>query len=97
MKFAVNYGGRVYRIAPSMGLLLEVEEELGPAPDLAARLGDGSWRAGEVVALYHIFLQTAGKTADYMALGDEMMQQGLAARAAEAARFFNHILNGETA
>jgi hypothetical protein len=37
----------------------------------------------------------AGRTADYAALGDGMIAEGLAVYAAAARNFLNHILDGE--
>jgi hypothetical protein len=82
---------------PGIALVSEIEQELGGIADLAARLGSGQWRAGELVTLTHILLQAAGNAADWLKLGDGMVAEGLALHAEAARAFLNKILDGETA
>lgn len=78
-RHSIPQGGAFHSLTADMPLLLEIEQELGAVAPLLARLESGAWSAGEVVSLMHIFLQAAGREVDYMALGNEMLREGLAA------------------
>lgn len=91
----IPLGARVCRIAPGFKLVSEIEEELGGIAALASRLAEGRWRTAELVTLVHILLEAAGRTADYLELGNDMIAEGLAGYAAAARDFLNWILEGE--
>lgn len=93
----VHLGGRAYRVAPDLRLVREIETELGSLPALAARLEEGRWVAGELVALVQMFLQSAGRTVDYARLGEQMIAEGLARHAAAARAVLGVILEGRGA
>ncbi|MBI1215670.1 MAG: hypothetical protein GC185_07620 [Alphaproteobacteria bacterium] len=77
MTLDVPYGKRFYRVKRDMRLLCEVEAELGGMAALQNRLRSECWTVTELVTLVQILLQAAGLTADFMQLGDEMLQRGL--------------------
>lgn len=74
----IEYDGRFYKPALSMTLALEVEDELGALPALAKRLEAGNFTLAELVTFTQMALQAQGRCVDYMALGAEMLQKGLA-------------------
>jgi hypothetical protein len=90
---AVPYHDRVYRVSPDMWLVCMIEDELGSIPQLATRLGSGTWTLSELAVLIQMMLQSAGKDADYMELGDAI----IAAGAEKYRRCAEEFLKGITA
>jgi len=77
--FNFHHGGKLYRLAPDARLAVAIEDELGALPVLAARFKGGAWRMAELVMMMQMFLQACGQSADFYALGDEILRGGLAA------------------
>lgn len=94
MSVSVVLGGKHYSIAPDMRLVCEIEEELGGIADLARRFREGMWEARELVSLTHMILHAAGSAADYGALGDRMVAEGLGPYADGVLRVLERILGG---
>ncbi|MDE1151397.1 MAG: hypothetical protein PW788_02575 [Micavibrio sp.] len=59
-------------------LVMDIEQELGPLPQLAEKFLNGGWSLTELVTLRHIMLQAEGSTVDFMELGQRMTGQGFA-------------------
>ncbi len=74
----LGFAQRLYRVTLDFITIAEIEDELGSVAALQARLHSAQWTAGEVVTVCHILLGRAGCSCDYMALGQEMVQQGFA-------------------
>ena len=39
----ITYQNRVYKISPGAAIAAEIEDEIAPIPDLAARFANGKW------------------------------------------------------
>lgn len=87
--------GRVYAVTPSFVLVREIESELGSIAALAGQLASDAWRVSDLVVLVQMMLQSAGHTADYVALGEAMMKEGLAHYRAAAEVLLNMVLHAE--
>ena len=81
-----------YAILPDMRLICEIEDELGGIVSLVDRFTHQQWKVSELVALVHMMLAASGQTADYIALGNEMMKHGLESYLAAALRFLKQSL-----
>ena len=58
-------------------LVLQIEDELGSTAALLEKFSGNSWKISELVTLVHILLHGAGQEADYLALGNRMLKEGL--------------------
>jgi len=85
----LTLGGVHYAVRPDARLLLQIEDELGALPALAADFRAGLWRFADLVSLLHMLLQHAGKTLDYHALGNLVLQTGVAECHRAVLRFFD--------
>lgn len=85
----ITYQNRVYKISPGAVIAAEIEEEIAPIPDLAARFANGKWCVRELMILIHMMLESAGRSTDFMALGEQMVADGLGPYRAAAAKFLN--------
>ncbi len=74
---ALSFADRIYKVAPDMRLVADIESELGGVDNLLFRFNNGFWKVSDLVSLVHMMLQAAGKTVDYMDLGDKMIEDGL--------------------
>lgn len=72
--FEIEFDRRAYRVLPDMGLVAEIEDELGGLAELKEKFSRNGWTVTELVALVQILLQRAGKTVDYIELGDKMLK-----------------------
>ena len=90
----LSFGNRVYRIFPDMGLVCDIEDELGGVAGLAEKFSGQQWKVSELASLIHMMLQSAGQSVDYRLLGNRMMTEGLAPYAAAAQNFLKQILGG---
>ena len=73
----IRIGGVQYAVQPDMALLLQIEQELGALPQLARSFRKGDWQIADLVSLLHMILHHSGKTLDYIALGNLLLQSGL--------------------
>lgn len=73
----LRFEDRVYAVQPDFNILREIEEELGGLPALQGRFSGDGWKVSDLVTLTHIMLQAAGKTIDYVLLGNRMVREGL--------------------
>jgi hypothetical protein len=89
---AVKFRERVYRVAPTMALISEIERELGPVPELTCRFAEGRWSVCALVTLTQMMLASAGRTADWAELGQGMIEEGLEGHARAAENFLRAII-----
>ena len=88
----ITFENHLYTVQPDMALVSEIESELGGIPALVAKLSSSDWSIGELVTLVQICLQAAGRSADYRALGNRMIADGLDAYLAAARAILCTIL-----
>ena len=74
---SLRFGDRVYVVSPDFTLVQEIEHELGGAAALREAFLQGKWKISDLVTLTHMMLQAAGKTVDYVSLGNRMVGEGL--------------------
>lgn len=77
-----------YTVRPDMRLLLQIEDELGALPALAEAFRARCWYFTDMISLLHMLLQHSGKTLDYHALGNLVLQTGVAECHRTVLRFF---------
>jgi len=73
-------------------LVLEMEAELGPLPQLAEKFKTGGWAVAELVTVMQMLLQDDEDTVDFMSLGNRMLVQGLGIYVARVNTFFDEAL-----
>ncbi len=83
-------GDRVYTVRPDFNTVREIEDELGSLSALHDSFSCNQWKVSELVTLIHMLLQAAGKTVDFVSLGNTMIGEGLD-RYLTAARSFLHL------
>ncbi len=89
---ALSFANRVYKVAPDMRLVADIESELGGVDNLLFRFNNGFWKVSDLVSLVHMMLNAAGKTVDYMDLGDKMIEEGLESYLGTARSFLRKII-----
>jgi len=89
---ALSFKDISYNIEPKFEVVCEIEEELGSAPELLARITSDEWSVSELVTFVHIILQYAGRSIDYMELGNSMIKEGLASYVNFANKFLNSVI-----
>lgn len=77
MTVPLHFRNHVYKIKPDMQLVADIESEMGGVENLLLCFSGGAWKVTDLVSVVHMMLQAAGKTTDYMALGDQMLEDGL--------------------
>lgn len=93
----LGYAQRLYRVAIDFATVSEIEEELGSARSLYARLLSDRWTVGELVTLCHILLSRAGCHCDYIALGQDMIGHGFEHYRHITAQLLAHVFTPEEA
>lgn len=88
----LQFKNNLYTIKPTMELVAEIEHELGSIKNLQFRMVHDLWKISDVVSLMHMMLASAGKTIDYVVLGDCMLQDGMEKYKAQALAVLNKIL-----
>ena len=90
---ALCVAGRERTLRPSFGALVAAEEELGPLFALVERAGEGRLRLAELAALFwHCLAEREALTRE--AVGEAVMQAGLAGCAAPLRALLGQILQG---
>jgi|GEM_PF-6981432 len=89
---AINFDSKSYYVEPKFEVICEIEEELGATPELLVKFTRDQWKVSELVTLMHIILSYAGKTVDYVELGNSMMTEGLAVYLNFANKFLKSII-----
>lgn len=89
---SINFDGKAYYIEPKFEIVCEIEEELGASSELMSRFARDQWKVSELVTLVHIILQYAGRTVDYVDLGNSMIEAGLGSYINFANRFLRSII-----
>lgn len=87
MDVEICYGERPYRVKADMRLIAEIEGELGGIPALKKRFSGSGWTVTELALLTQMLLQAAGRTVDFIELGDAMLKDGLAGYLGAAREF----------
>src|SRR5262249_35833461 len=91
----LRYEQRDYTVAPDFTLSREIERELGGIAALKENFRGGGWLVSDLVALMQMLLQAAGKTVDYVLLGNAMLKEGLLQYLAAAQVFLDMVLHAE--
>lgn len=89
---AINFDSKAYYVEPKFEIIREIEEELGSTSDLLARFAKDQWKVSELVTVMHIVLNYAGKTIDYVELGNSMIREGLGNYLLFVNRFLKSII-----
>lgn len=87
---------KTYDILPSARLLLDIEDELGSLPALYARLNSDSWTAGDIVSAFHMMLESAGRSIDFMELAGRLFADGISTYRQILRQFLSIALFGAT-
>jgi hypothetical protein len=74
-----------------MRLVFEIESELGALAMLRQKFSCCAWKVTDLVTLVHMLLQAGGVSADYMALGDEMLRRDLKPFLKAARQFLENV------
>ncbi|PEQ14126.1 hypothetical protein B2G71_00440 [Novosphingobium sp. PC22D] len=85
--------GRACRLRPTFSALVAAEEDLGPLLALVERAGAGQLRLSEIASLFWYCLDDRG-AAPREAVGEAVMQLGLAGCAAPLRTLLQQILRG---
>jgi hypothetical protein len=91
----LRFEQRVYTVTPDFTLIREIERELGGIAALKENFGCGGWLVSDLVSLMQMLLQAAGKTVDYILLGNAMLKEGLLQYLAAAQVFLDMVLHAE--
>jgi hypothetical protein len=91
----LRFEQRVFTVTPDFRLVREIEHELGSIATLKENFIRGNWLVSDLVALMQILLQAAGKTVDYILLGNTMLKEGLLQYLAAAQVFLDMVLHAE--
>lgn len=92
---SLTIGGEVRVLRPTFAALVAAEEELGSLLGLVERAAAGELRLGEINMLFwHCLCQREGLTRD--ALGEALVEQGLAASAGPLRALLEAIVQGAT-
>ncbi len=94
-KIPLKLENRVYAVAPTFALVREIEYELGGIADLRRKFLSDGWKVSDLVVLVQMMLQAAGKTVDYVELGNALLREGIAHYLAAAQVFLDLVLHGE--
>ena len=91
----IRLENRVFIVTPDFALVREIESELGSIAALQENFSRNGWLVCDLVALMQMLLQAAGKTVDYIILGNAMLREGLAHYLAAAQVFIDLVLHAE--
>lgn len=89
---ALHFRNHVYKVKPDMRLVADIESELGGIDNLLFRFSNGFWKVTDLVSIVHMMLAASGKTMDYMALGNQMLEDGLDKYLPQAQKLLKHIV-----
>src|SRR4051812_29766716 len=91
----LHFEQRVFTLTPDFMLVREIERELGSIAALKENFNCGGWLVSDLVVLMQMLLQAAGKTVDYVRLGNAMLKEGLLQYLAAAQVFLDMVLHAE--
>lgn len=91
----LRFENRVFAVAPAFALVREIEDELGSIAALRDNFSHGGWQVTDLVTLVQMMLQSAGKTVDYVSLGNIMLHEGLMPYLSAAQVFLDMVLYAE--
>lgn len=92
---SLRFENRVFSVAPDFTLVREIENELGSISTLQESFSRTGWLVSDLVVLMQMLLHAAGKTVDYIMLGNAMLREGLAHYLAAAQVFLDMVLHAE--
>lgn len=88
----LTFEDRAYNIEPNFEVVCEIEEELGSTFELLGKFSRDEWYVSELVTLIHILIQSAGRTVDYVELGNSMMKDDLGNYVSFANKFLRAVI-----
>ncbi|WP_283418230.1 gene transfer agent family protein [Sphingopyxis sp. Geo48] len=91
---ALRVGARSLVLRPSFAALVAAEEELGPLFALVERAADGRLALGELAALFWHCVRGRDETLTREAVGEALVEQGLAAVTPALRVLLGQILQG---
>ncbi len=92
---SLRFENRIFTVTPDFTLVREIEHDLGSISALWEKFSRTGWLVSDLVALMQMLLQAAGKTVDYVMLGNAMLREGLAHYLAAAQVFLDLVLHAE--
>ena len=88
----LRFENRIYEISGNFSTVCEIEDELGSIGELLEKITQNRLKIAELAVIIQILLQSKGKTADYLQLGNLMLQEGVENYRAAAKKFFQMIM-----
>lgn len=90
---SLTIGGKAYLLRPTFDALIQAEDDLGPLFALVERAGEGQLRLAEIATLFwHCLADRGGLSRE--AVGQAVLDQGLAASARPLRTLLGEILKG---
>ena len=90
----LRVGGAAFLLRPSFAALVAAEAELGPLFALVERAADGRLGLGELTALFWHCIRDRDETLTREAVGEALVEQGLAAVTPALRVLLGQILQG---
>lgn len=87
----LRFEERLYQVTPDTSLICDIEDELGGIPALADRFASSGWKITELITLVQMMLESAGRTMDFRALGNKMLEEGLDDYLKTACKFLKKV------
>ena len=91
----LRFENHVFTVTPDFALVREIENELGSISALRETFSRTGWLASDLVTFTQILLQAAGKSVDYLLLGNAMLREGLMHYLVAAQVFLDMVLHAE--
>ena len=91
----LRFENRLFTVKADFTLIREIENELGSISVLRDRFSGGSWTVSDLVTLVQMLLQAAGRTVDYLLLGNTMLREGVRDYLMTVQAFLDLVLNIE--
>jgi hypothetical protein len=91
----LRFENRLFVIKPDFSLVREIENELGSISTLRENFLRNGWLVSDLVTLVQMLLQAAGRSVDYLLLGNAMLCEGLMDYLAAVQVFLDMVLHAE--
>jgi hypothetical protein len=91
----LRFENRLFIVKPEFTLVREIENELGSISALQENFSRNGWLVSDLVTLMQMLLQAAGKSVDFILLGNAMLREGLVQYLAAAQVFLDMVLHAE--
>jgi hypothetical protein len=91
----IRFDHKIYTIAPEMGIIADIEDELSGVALLLQKFSHQEWKVSELVTVVQMLLQAAGQTVDYRLLGNQMIADGLGQYLSAVVAFLRLVLGGK--